>query len=143
MLRYVRNCLVGLEAIPNRIFTVRQIAIFLSIYQDAEPHSVRRLADQTGIPKTDVTRSLYRLEEAGLIRRRQDPRDRRSVLLLRTMLGGHFCQTLRRLADAGRPRGAAKLSASLFKATKSRRPDFPVSMARPYFDDSKRKYAER
>lgn len=137
---YVRNCLLGLEAMSTRIFTTRQLTLFLVVHQDCGPHTVRGLAAQTGIPKVDVTRSLDRLEEAGLVRRTRDPTDRRSVILVPTMLGGQFCVALRNLAQTGRAKIAVELSASIPSGTKRRQPGSPASAVgtQPHLRDRKR-----
>ena len=76
--------------------TARQLGIFLTVYLDKGPHTVRSLAMLFGICKSAVTRSLDRLGELDLARRKVDPRDRRSVLVQRTELGWTFVGELRR-----------------------------------------------
>jgi len=78
--------------------TARQLGIFLTVYLDGRQHTVRGLASLFGICKPAVTRSLDRLGELGLARRKVDPRDRRSVLVHRTELGWAFLADLRRAA---------------------------------------------
>ena len=75
--------------------SARQLGIFLSVYLDEGPHTVRGLATLFNICKPAVTRALDRLGELDLARRKVDPRDRRSVLVHRTDLGWAFLGELR------------------------------------------------
>ncbi len=68
----------------------RQLAIVLTVYLTAAPHTVRGLAQQLHISKPAVTRALDRLGILGLARRRRDAADRRSVLVQRTVRGSVF-----------------------------------------------------
>jgi DNA-binding MarR family transcriptional regulator len=76
--------------------TARQLGVFLAVYLDDVPHTVRGLAAQFSICKPAVTRALDKLGELDLARRKVDPRDRRSVLVQRTALGWAFLGELRR-----------------------------------------------
>lgn len=93
-LRQLRNCLGGLVKMPGIDFTLRQLTLFLTICQDDRLHTVRGLAQQTCIEKTNVTRALDRIEQAGLVVRQRDPADRRSVVLLTTPAGEDFYRTM-------------------------------------------------
>lgn len=75
--------------------TARQLGIFLTVYLERAPHTVRGLAAQFNICKPAVTRALDRLAELDLARRKVDPRDRRSVLVQRTETGWTFLSELR------------------------------------------------
>jgi DNA-binding MarR family transcriptional regulator len=89
--------------------TARQLGVFLSVYLHDGPHTVRGLAAHLQICKPAVTRALDRLGELGLVRREDDPRDRRSVLAERTDLGSSFMGELRRATDqAAAERGGIK-----------------------------------
>ena len=107
--------------------TARQLGIFLAVYLDEGPHTVRGLATLFGICKAAVTRALDRLGELGLARRKVDPRDRRSVLVHRTELGQAFLGELRRAmsqaaADAERREAAPGLADGAWrKAVAARR----------------------
>ncbi|WP_086463713.1 MarR family transcriptional regulator [Oceanibaculum nanhaiense] len=85
----------------------RQMAILLTVYLTPPPHTVRGLAQTLSISKPAVTRALDRLGELGLLKRRPDETDRRSVLVQRTVKGSVF------LSDfAGQVMGAAQQAAS-------------------------------
>ena len=85
--------------------TARQLAILLRVYLAPPPHTVRGLAAEFALRKPAVTRALDRLSILGLVRRRPDPEDRRSVLVQRTVKGAvhvsDLGECLRREAAAG------------------------------------------
>jgi DNA-binding MarR family transcriptional regulator len=68
--------------------TARQLAIFLVCYLEKEMQTVGALSAALRVPKPAITRALNRLEELRLVRRRGDPKDRRSSLITLTS-GGH------------------------------------------------------
>ena len=70
--------------------TSRQQAILFCIYLTEPPHTVRGLAAGLALHKPAVTRALDRLEEVGLVRRKNDPDDGRSVLVQRTVKGSVY-----------------------------------------------------
>ena len=85
----------------------RQMAILLTVYLTPPPHTVRGLAQTLNISKPAVTRALDRQGELGLLKRRPDETDRRSVLVQRTVKGSVF------LSDfAGQVMEAAQQAAS-------------------------------
>ncbi len=77
--------------------SARQMAVMLTVYMTPPPHTVRGLADLLDVSKPAITRALDRLGELGLARRKTDPRDRRSVVVQRTVKGSVF---LAEFADA-------------------------------------------
>ena len=76
--------------------SVRQTAILLTVYLEPPPHTVRGLAQQLDVTKPVITRALDSMGEKKLISRRRDERDRRNVLIQRTVQGALY---LERLAD--------------------------------------------
>lgn len=70
--------------------SARQMALLLTVYLTTPPHTVRGLAQTLNISKPAVTRALDRLSELGLIKRKTDDADRRSVLVQRTVKGSVF-----------------------------------------------------
>jgi DNA-binding MarR family transcriptional regulator len=81
--------------------TARQLSVFLICYLETEAQTVRGLASQLNVSKPAITRALDRLAEFDLVRRKDDPLDRRSVLVQRTATGMAFLRELRRtLSDA-------------------------------------------
>ena len=83
--------------------TQRQLAILLSVYIEPPPHTVRGLAKHLGVTKPVITRALDTLGQMGLLDRRRDERDRRNVIIRRTVEGSQY---LERLADLVCQKGA-------------------------------------
>lgn len=74
--------------------STRQMAILLTIYLEAPPHTVRGLAARLGVAKPVVTRALDTLGRLDLVARRRDPADRRNVIVQRTTTGAHQVEAL-------------------------------------------------
>lgn len=74
--------------------TTRQIAVLLTVYLDPPPHTVRGLAGQLGVTKPVITRALDTMGSMGLVARRRDERDRRNVLVQRTVKGSEYLERL-------------------------------------------------
>jgi DNA-binding MarR family transcriptional regulator len=70
--------------------SARQMALLLSVYLTPPPHTVRGLADLLNVSKPAITRAVNRLSELGLVKRKTDEDDRRSVLIQRTVKGSVF-----------------------------------------------------
>jgi len=70
--------------------TARQMALLLSVYMTSPPHTIRGMAAHLNVTKPVITRAVDRLGELGLLRRKTDMQDRRSVLLQRTVKGSVF-----------------------------------------------------
>jgi DNA-binding MarR family transcriptional regulator len=70
--------------------TARQITVLLTVYMEQGPHTVRRMASHLVVSKPAITRALDRLCELGLVRRKLDGDDRRSILIHRTVKGSVF-----------------------------------------------------
>lgn len=76
--------------------SVRQMSILLTIYLEAPPHTVRDLAKKLGVSKPVITRALDTMGKLELVSRRRDEKDKRNVLIQRTVKGALY---LERLAD--------------------------------------------
>src|SRR5690606_4309437 len=72
--------------------TERQLAILLTIYLDPPPHTVRGLAEKLKVTKPVITRALDTMSALKLVSRRRDERDRRNVLIRRTVEGALFVE---------------------------------------------------
>ncbi|MBX3582986.1 MAG: winged helix-turn-helix transcriptional regulator [Rhizobiaceae bacterium] len=77
--------------------TVRQMAILLTIYLDPPPHTVRGLAGKLGVTKPVITRALDTMGTMKLVSRHRDEKDRRNVLIRRTVEGALYVE---RFGDA-------------------------------------------
>jgi DNA-binding MarR family transcriptional regulator len=76
--------------------SARQLALVLMVYMTPAPHTVRGLAALLNVSKPAITRALDRLGKLGIVRRKVDETDRRSILVQRTVKGSVF---LREFAD--------------------------------------------
>jgi DNA-binding MarR family transcriptional regulator len=74
--------------------TWRQVTIMLTVYLEAPPHTVRGLATKLNVTKPAITRALDTLGAMGLLDRRRDERDRRNVLIQRTVDGALWVEKL-------------------------------------------------
>ena len=79
--------------------SARQMALLLTIYLEAPPHTVRGLAGTLAVSKPVITRALDSMGKYNLVTRRRDEQDRRNVLVQRTVFGALF---LERLGDTVR-----------------------------------------
>ena len=95
LLAILRDTIVGSVRRQGPDMSARQFAIFLVTYIEDDQHTVRGLAARLDISKPAITRSLDRMAELGLVKRGPDPRDRRSVLILRTRKGQDMLGDLR------------------------------------------------
>jgi DNA-binding MarR family transcriptional regulator len=89
---------VGLAQIHDEApdLSLRQMTILLAIYLEAPPHTVRDLAARLKVSKPVITRALDAMGKLGLVSRRRDEKDKRNVLVQRTVKG---VLHLERLAD--------------------------------------------
>ena len=74
--------------------TTRQMTILLTIYLEPPPHTVRGLAAKLGVTKPVITRALDTMGHMQLVKRRRDERDRRNVVIQRTVEGSLFLEHL-------------------------------------------------
>ncbi len=72
--------------------TARQMAILLHIYLVPPPHTVRGLASVLGVTKPVITRALDSMGALGLVDRARDERDRRNVVIKRTVDGALYLE---------------------------------------------------
>lgn len=75
--------------------SARQLAVSLTVYLDEGPHTVRGLAKELNVSKPAITRALDRLGVHDFTRRQVDPKDRRSVLVQRTVKGAALLREIR------------------------------------------------
>lgn len=87
---------VSLEQVRHdgRDLTLRQISILLHIYLVPPPHTVRGLAATLGVSKPVITRALDTMGGMGLVDRERDERDRRNVIIKRTVAGALFLEKM-------------------------------------------------
>lgn len=86
--------------------TMRQCAVLITLAQRARPHTVRGLAGELRISKPAITRACNRLVDDGLITRKTDQNDRRSVLLAPTPTGSAWARRLGVIAPSAKEEAA-------------------------------------
>ncbi len=84
--------------------SLRQMAVLLTVYLEPGPHTVRGLAKKLGVTKPVITRALNAMSRHELLQRRRDERDKRNVLIHRTLQGALYLEAL---AEMIRERAAA------------------------------------
>lgn len=81
----------------------RQLALMLTVYLEEGPHTVRGLASYLNISKPAISRALDRLGELSFVKRRRDEKDKRNVLVQRTVNGSmflmEFAESIKRAKD--------------------------------------------
>lgn len=75
-----------------RDLSLRQMAVLLHVYLVPPPHTVRGLATVLGVTKPVITRALDTMGDMGLIDRVRDEKDRRNVVIKRTVTGALFLE---------------------------------------------------
>ncbi len=80
--------------------SARQITLLITIYLEPQPHTVRALAAKLCVTKPVITRALDTMGRHGLVSRKRDPKDRRNVLVQRTVDGALFLERLGDLITA-------------------------------------------
>jgi len=91
----LRDTVVALVRRDGPDLSARQLGVFLTVYLNDGPHTVRGLAADLNVSKPAITRALDRLGELDLARRKVDPMDRRSVLVQRTLKGAALLRDMR------------------------------------------------
>ena len=95
LFHFLMNTMVAGVRSDTTDLTARQLALFLKVYlEPGTEHTVRGLAAELNISKPAITRSLDRLAESDFIRRATDPKDRRSIIVKRTLAGSAYLRTL-------------------------------------------------
>ena len=87
-----------LDNVPD--LTLRQTAIILTIYLERPPHTVRGLAAKLDVTKPVITRALDIMGRMKLVTRKRDPRDRRNVIIQRTVEGSLYLEKLAQIVSA-------------------------------------------
>lgn len=96
----LRSTIVSLVRRDGTDLSARQLGVFLTCYLTDQEHTVRGLAADLSVSKPAITRALDRLSEADYLRRKPDPRDRRSVLVQRTARGAAFLRDIKKILAA-------------------------------------------
>jgi DNA-binding MarR family transcriptional regulator len=94
LLPTLKETIIGLVRQDHADLTARQLAVLLICSLDDGPHTVRGLAGNLQVAKPAVTRALDRLEQFELVKRVDDPTDRRSINVGRTRAGREYVERL-------------------------------------------------
>lgn len=114
--------------------SARQMAVLLTVYMTEQPHTVRGLAEILNVSKPAITRAIDRLGEFGLARRKTDPRDRRSVVVQRTVKGSVYLAEFAEIineATAERERDLAAAEARKAKVWAKKPSAMPAKASKP------------
>lgn len=89
--------------------SARQMAVLLCVYLEDGPHTVRSLAARLNVTKAVISRAIDRLKSYEYVKRADDPRDKRSIVLRRTPDGINYLRDFaaiiqNELPDTLRPR---------------------------------------
>jgi len=84
-LKYWRKSLLQSVRNDGPDLTTRQTVVLLTGYMSELPHTLRGLARELGLEKPVVTPLLDARERLGYLKRKVDKKDRRSVLIQRTL----------------------------------------------------------
>ena len=74
--------------------TARQLDVLFTIYLEPPPHTVRGLAAKLRVTKPVITRALDTMGKLDLVSRRRDERDKRNVVIQRTVKGALYVERL-------------------------------------------------
>lgn len=86
--------------------TARQTALMLIVYLEPGPHTVRGLAQRLNVGKPAIVRAIDTLQDAGLVGRAPDPKDRRNIFVVGTEAGAAHLSTF----AAAMARGIAQIT---------------------------------
>ncbi|MGH6720094.1 MAG: MarR family transcriptional regulator [Alphaproteobacteria bacterium] len=89
-----RRALVGVVRRPGPDLSARQLAILLTVYTGAPPHTVVGLAEAFSVPHQAISRAVSSLERLGLVRRARSESDRRVAFVQRTVKGAVYLSDL-------------------------------------------------
>ncbi len=74
--------------------SARQTGIMLTVYLMPPPHSIKSLAEELQISKPAVCRAIDALEQMKFVKRVRDAKDKRNVLIQRTVKGSVYLSDL-------------------------------------------------
>ena len=107
LLEILHDTVVDLVRRDTSDLTSRQLAVLLVCYLGEDStNTVRGLSAKLNVKKPAVTRAIDRLEQEQLAVRKQEPRDRRSILVGQTAQGVVFMKNLRRVMGKAQARVA-------------------------------------
>lgn len=106
----LRQTVVALSRRERPALTTRQLGVFLTFYLMDEVQTVHGLAAKLNASKSATTRALERLSELGLVRRKADPLDRRSILIQRTTAGAALLVNIKSILAERRKKSGMQMT---------------------------------
>jgi DNA-binding MarR family transcriptional regulator len=103
----LRDTVIGMVRQEAADLTARQLAVLLVCCLDEPPHTGTILMRVLSISKPAISRAVDTLEQMALLKRREDKRDRRVVLLSVTPSGRAFVAGLGAMMQAAADRHAS------------------------------------
>jgi DNA-binding MarR family transcriptional regulator len=99
-LRAALDWMMGQESIS--VMSARQLAVLIIVAEEARPggQTVRAMAEELRVAKPSITRAVDMLEVLDLVKRKDDPADRRSILVVPTRRGGIWVKNFKDLVAA-------------------------------------------
>jgi DNA-binding MarR family transcriptional regulator len=82
----------ALEQMPIDL-SARQTSILLTVHLTPGPHSIKSLSKYLSISKPATCRAIDVLENAKLVRRAEDKKDKRTVVILPAAKGSEYLRT--------------------------------------------------
>jgi DNA-binding MarR family transcriptional regulator len=70
----------------------RQLSVLMTIYLDNKNQTVKSLSEKLNVTKAVISRALDTLTKYGFVKRAPDPKDRRSIIVMRTSGGILYLQ---------------------------------------------------
>jgi DNA-binding MarR family transcriptional regulator len=95
-LNWLRERLLGMIREDTPDLTCRQMGVLLICCNKPIPLSAAAIAEKLNVERPTITRAMDRLEALELARRRPNPADARSVLLVPSAKGRAMCRRLAR-----------------------------------------------
>jgi len=90
LVELLRDRMVALVLLNGQHITVRQLAILFACVDAEEPQTVGSLANSLVLARSVVSQGVTRMAAASLLRRRPDPNDHRSILIVPSPAGRRF-----------------------------------------------------
>ena len=94
MLRLWREAMLSDVRSNQPDMTMRQMSVLLTVYMTDGDHTVRGMAQELQVAKPVITRALDTLGKMGFIKRKVDDRDKRNILVQRTVKGAVYLSEL-------------------------------------------------
>lgn len=113
LMAILTSTMVSLVQREQADLTARQMAVLLVCESSGESQTVRGLARHLNVAKPVITRAVDKLADLGLLERREDKADRRSVLIRPTRAGSKHVSAIANILISSAKTAVARNEASL------------------------------